>query len=117
MFRQNFTCSAVLFLARLIDNFDYETFTLFGLPSQSNSSIINLSRRYVGLFRVRSSLLTESLLLSFPTGTKIFQFPAYCLFRYQAFYLVGSPIRIPTDRRILTSPRSVSPLVASFIAF
>ena len=29
-----------------------------------------------GLFRVRSPLLTESLLFSFPAGTKMFQFPA-----------------------------------------
>ena len=28
-----------------------------------------------GLFRVRSPLLTESLLLSFPGGTEMFQFP------------------------------------------
>lgn len=30
-----------------------------------------------GLVPVRSPLLRESLLLSFPTGTKMFQFPAY----------------------------------------
>ena len=29
-----------------------------------------------GLFRVRSPLLAESLLFSFPAGTKMFQFPA-----------------------------------------
>jgi hypothetical protein len=32
------------------------------------------SRRF-GLVRVRSPLLTESLLLSFPPGTEMFQFP------------------------------------------
>ena len=31
----------------------------------------------LGLFPFRSPLLRESLLLSFPTGTKMFQFPAY----------------------------------------
>ena len=30
-----------------------------------------------GLFRVRSPLLTESLLLSFPLGTEMFQFPRF----------------------------------------
>ena len=30
-----------------------------------------------GLFRVRSPLLTESLLLSFPRGTEMFQFPPF----------------------------------------
>ena len=29
------------------------------------------------LFRVRSPLLTESLLLSFPPGTEMFQFPGF----------------------------------------
>ena len=32
---------------------------------------------WFGLFPVRSPLLRESLLFSFPTGTKMFQFPAY----------------------------------------
>ncbi len=30
-----------------------------------------------GLLRVRSPLLAESLLFSLPTGTKMFQFPAF----------------------------------------
>ena len=30
-----------------------------------------------GLVRVRSPLLTESRLISFPTGTEMFQFPAF----------------------------------------
>ncbi len=32
-----------------------------------------------GLVRVRSPLLTESRLMSFPTGTEMFQFPAFAL--------------------------------------
>ena len=32
---------------------------------------------WFGLFRVRSPLLTESFLLSFPPGTKMFQFPGF----------------------------------------
>ena len=34
---------------------------------------------------------------------------------YHVFHVVGSPIRSPTDRRALTAPRGVSPLVASFV--
>ena len=34
------------------------------------------------LFRVRSPLLTESLLLSFPPGTEMFQFPGSALHAY-----------------------------------
>ena len=39
------------------------------------------SRRF-RLFRVRSPLLTESLLLSFPPGTEMFQFPGSALHAY-----------------------------------
>ena len=33
------------------------------------------AQRWFGLLRFRSPLLTESLLFSFPPGTKMFQFP------------------------------------------
>ena len=33
--------------------------------------------QWFGLVRVRSPLLTESLLLSFPRGTEMFQFPPF----------------------------------------
>jgi hypothetical protein len=35
-----------------------------------------------GLFRVRSPLLTESLLISFPAGNEMFQFPALASHTY-----------------------------------
>src|ERR1700754_5041465 len=35
-----------------------------------------------GLFRVRSPLLTESRLISFPSGTEMFQFPELALATY-----------------------------------
>ena len=38
--------------------------------------------RWFGLFRVRSPLLTESLLLSFPPGTEMFQFPPFASYAY-----------------------------------
>ena len=38
-----------------------------------------LRRHWFGLFPVRSPLLGESLLFSFPAGTKMFQFPALAL--------------------------------------
>ncbi len=39
----------------------------------------NPSRKsdWFGLFRIRSPLLAESLLISFPGGTKMFQFPPF----------------------------------------
>ena len=93
MFRQNFTCSAVLFYASSKIYFDYRTFTFFGLPFQNSSPINFFTYRKFGLLRVRSSLLAESFLLSFPTGTKIFQFPAFPSIRrlITRLHLAGFP--------------------------
>ena len=65
----------------------YEAVTRYGGPSQSlqlNIRVLNevlqpredKSSRF-GLFRFRSPLLTESLLLSFPPGNEMFQFPGF----------------------------------------
>ena len=42
-----------------------------------------------GLIRVRSSLLAESLLMSFPPGTEMFQFPGFASYAYE--FSAGSP--------------------------
>ncbi len=39
-----------------------------------------------GLFRVRSPLLAESLLMSFPPGTEMFQFPGFASIYYVFIY-------------------------------
>ena len=39
-------------------------------------------RMWFGLFPFRSPLLGESLLFSFPAGTKMFQFPALFTYSY-----------------------------------
>ena len=39
-------------------------------------------RLATGLFRVRSPLLAESLLMSFPPGTEMFQFPGFASMHY-----------------------------------
>ena len=71
-----------------------------------------------GLFPVRSPLLGESFLFSFPTGTKMFQFPALAsyLVGWQSFRLPGCPIRKSMDQRIFAPPHSLSQLITSFIA-
>lgn len=46
-------------------------------PTTSNSYIND-----TGLFRVRSPLLTESRLMSFPPGTKMFQFSGFASWTY-----------------------------------
>ena len=45
---------------------------MLGFPTYSSSYT-----RDIGLFRVRSPLLAESLLMSFPPGTEMFQFPGF----------------------------------------
>ena len=46
------------------------------LQQRSPTTPIMPKHHWFGLFPVRSPLLRESLLFSFPTGTKMFQFPA-----------------------------------------
>jgi hypothetical protein len=87
------------------------------------------------LVRVRSPLLAESLLMSFPPGTEMFQFPGFALL---TLYIqikstclttllrtsrlsitqcqVGCPIRKSLDQSLLPAPQSLSQVITSFIA-
>ncbi len=74
-----------------------------------------------GLVRVRSPLLTESRLMSFPPATEMFQFagfasPSYGFRRRYPQQRVGCPIRRSADQRLLASPRGLSQRATSFIA-
>ena len=71
-----------------------------------------------GLFPVRSPLLGESLLLSLPAGTKMFQFPAFAsvFTRMTESLPPGCPIRTSAGRRVFAPRRGFSQLVASFFA-
>ena len=112
-FRQDFTCPALLRILPI-----YIILTCTGLsPStiqlsrcipfyimynvDSPSTPILPKQYRFGLFPVRSPLLRESLLFSFPPGTKMFQFsgfaPSRFLGRYYIFIVVGCPIRKSTD--------------------
>ena len=77
-----------------------------------------LRHAWFGLFPVRSPLLGESLLFSFPAGTKMFQFPALApeMIRWRVFNTPGCPIRKSPDQRLFAPPRSLSQLITSFIA-
>ena len=70
------------------------------------------------LFPLRSPLLGESIFLSPPPGTKMFQFPGFApsIRRSQAFSLGGCPIRTHPDQSLFAGPRAFSQLTASFIA-
>jgi hypothetical protein len=78
------------------------------------------SRPTTGLFRFRSPLLAESLLMSFPPGTEMFQFPGFASPHYGFMWRypkgVGCPIRTSTDQRLLAAPRGFSQRATSFIA-
>ena len=60
---------------------------------------------------VQSLLLAASQLISFPAGTKAFQFPALSTLSGSR----GSPIRRSPVQRLHTSRQSISQLAASFI--
>ena len=85
-------------------------------PSMQRLSAITHAR--FGLIRVRSPLLTESLLLSFPVGTEMFHFPTFppttlCVQVEVAGHYSGCfrgfPIRRSSDRSSFTSsPRLIA---------
>ena len=73
---------------------------------------------WFGLFPVRSPLLGESRLLSFPAGTEMFQFPALAsLAGYGSRAAVGFPIRASRDYSLCAAPPRLSQLTTPFIAF
>ena len=71
-----------------------------------------------GLLRVRSPLLAQSLLLSLPPGTKMFQFPGFAPGNGQVSGSLptGFPIRTSAGHRAFAPHRGFSQLITSFIA-
>ena len=67
------------------------------------------------LCRFRSPLLTASLLLSFPAGTEMFQFPAFPLPTGSAAKAAGGPIRESPVRRLPAPRRGLSQLATPFV--
>ncbi len=93
-------------------------------PSTPYAQLLqDLTRIWFGLLPVRSPLLRESFLLSFPRGTKMFQFPRLaptCLF-YSAqgdetLLPPGCPIRVSPGLSLLAAHRSFSQLATPFFA-
>ena len=72
MFRQDFTCPALL--KDSCRSYPYGAVTRSGPPFQT---VPVTSIMTTGLVRVRSPLLAESRLMSFPPGTEMFQFPGF----------------------------------------
>ena len=77
---------------RVTQHFEYRAITVYGRPFHAvQLSLVNPmsgphnphKQAYgFGLFRVRSPLLTESQLISFPEGTEMFHFPSFASDRY-----------------------------------
>ena len=72
MFRQDFTCPALLKDPQRL--YAYGAVTRYGRTFQT---VLLISCETTGLLRVRSPLLAESRLMSFPPGTEMFQFPGF----------------------------------------
>ena len=86
MFRQDFTCPALL-----EDGFrpyPYGAVTRYGRSFQIVPVLLEAA---AGLVRFRSPLLSESLLMSFPPGTEMFQFPG---FASNPLWIQGQILRI-----------------------
>ena len=70
-----------------------------------------------GLVPVRSPLLGESLLISFPPGTEMFQFPGLAPLRVTGLNdPPGCPIRSSWDHSLRATPPGLSQLATTFIA-
>ena len=92
VFRQDFSCPDVLRIPLRFARFRLRDFyplrcgfpTVFNYLAPSRSGSLPRTYCYMrfGLLRFRSPLLSESLLLSFPPGTKMFQFPGFPSFTY-----------------------------------
>ena len=110
-----------------VNVFDYGTFTHCGavfqllhltLPSDLTLSLNPLYLLEFRLVPFRSPLLRESLLLSFPLVTKMFQFTRFAL--SSLFYSRSSSrsflIRVFSDQNLLPVPRNISLVATPFIA-
>ena len=99
--------------------FVYGAITYYGQHFQ----VVPLKRRSLnGLIPVRSPLLRESQLISVPTGTEMFHFPAFASIHYVFMYWYRSydqwvpPFRHLRITGLLPPPRSFSQAHTSFIA-
>ena len=72
MFRQDGSCPALL--KDMPAGFPYGAVTRYGPPFQT---VLVPNKHATGLVRVRSPLLAESRLMSFPPVTEMFQFTGF----------------------------------------
>ena len=105
----------------IFDSLTDRQFRLNGPSTPDTQRRSAITRVWFGLFRVRSPLLTESRLFSFPVGTEMFHFPT---FPPPTLYIqVGvtgldssrvSPFGNPRITVWLSTPRGLSQIPTSF---
>ena len=135
-FPQGSSCLVVLWILLRLQIFAYATLTLCGpgfpsghsadptVASLQSTTPAYLSVSRFGLFRFRSPLLAESLLISFPGATKMFQFtpspPRTLLIHVRVTRHLpwpGSPIRTSAGLWIFAPHRGFSQLITSFFGY
>ena len=104
--------------------FTYRTFTVYGATFQtlwlgiisrkSGPTTPTRNSSWFRLFRVRSPLLTESIFLSIPSGTEMFQFSEFAAYTY---VFSVSLFRNPGINACLTTPPGLSQFSAPFFVF
>lgn len=121
MFKRDFSGPALL-VAHLVLQiiFHVQDYYLLWLDFPDHS--IRLNAKECWLIRVRSPLLTESLLISFPPATKMFQFAGYA--PHILWIQIWAPVKNrkvslfgnPRIKVCLATPRGLSQPATSFIA-
>ena len=114
MFRQDFTCPALL-VATLVPPLCFRVRGYHPLWPDFPDRSANTMAKNCWLFRFRSPLLSESRLISFPPGTEMFQFsgfasPDLCI-QSGIPLRVGFPIRKSADQSLFASSPQ---LIASY---
>ncbi len=120
IFRQDFSCPALLFVS-LVSQVSFRIRGYHPLwptfPDCFAKSLAITNR----LLRFRSPLLSESRLMSFPRATEMFQFTRFAshsyvfTMRYPEVWV--SPFRNLRIHANLPAPRSLSQAITSFVAY
>ena len=119
MFRQGFTCPALL-VVRLVPLLFFHVRGYHPLWPHFPEHSVRTTAKTHRLVRFRSPLLSESRLMSFPRGTEMFQFPRFASHTYvfSVRYPCGwvSPFGNLRIKACLPAPRSLSQAITSFFA-
>ena len=111
-------------ITTVFDSLSDQQIRLVGPTTPLRQRLLAITPKWFGLFRVRSPLLTESLLFSLPVGTEMFHFPTFppnalCV---QAPVTGHDPSRVspfghPRITARLPTPRGFSQAPTSFFGF